>query len=100
MAATEGVPAVDYRIPPTDSACSAGSLNAPPAPTAVGVGNGVGNGGGDGSVLPPMVPGQDGYDALVAALPRHPGLRLVCICAQEFKGMTRHAVVMAREGTT
>ena len=50
----------------------------------------------NGSVRPPMIPGQDGYDALVAAVPRHPGLRLVSICAQEFKGMTRHAVVMAR----
>jgi len=35
-------------------------------------------------------------EQLLLALPRHPALRLVALCTQEFKGMFRHAVVMER----
>ena len=32
--------------------------------------------------------------------PTHPALRLVGTCAQEFKGMTRHAVIMEKAFST
>ena len=40
--------------------------------------------------------GRPGVARVAPFLPKHRDLRLVSVCAQEFKGMSRHAVVMER----
>ena len=68
------------------------------ASASVSISGGGGGGGGadEETLIRQLAAGRPGVARVAPFLPRHRLLRLVSVCAQEFKGMSRHAVVMER----
>jgi|AntAceMinimDraft_1070359.scaffolds.fasta_scaffold22540_2 hypothetical protein len=68
-------------------------------PQPISGGHVVGGGGGGGdaqTLMRELAAGRPGVERIAPFLPTHVDLRLISVCAQEFKGMSRHAVVMER----